>query len=101
MQWPSDLIGYDALNSYGSPSYYAQKMFNNYLGDVIVPVEESGIPTIIPPPARAGGAAPAPLEQIYSSVTRDSKTGVIYMKVVNVTGTAQPVQIDVKGVERD
>src|ERR1035441_1807108 len=23
MQWASDLIGYDALTSYGSPSYYA------------------------------------------------------------------------------
>ena len=29
MQWPSDLIGYDALTSYGSPSYYAQKMFEH------------------------------------------------------------------------
>ena len=27
MQWSSDLIGYDALTSYGSPSYYAQMMF--------------------------------------------------------------------------
>ncbi len=28
MQWSSDLIGYDALTSYGSPSYYAQMMFS-------------------------------------------------------------------------
>jgi alpha-N-arabinofuranosidase len=27
MQWSSDLIGYDALTSYGSPSYYTQVMF--------------------------------------------------------------------------
>ena len=33
MQWSSDLIGYDALNSYGSPSYYAQVMFASCLGD--------------------------------------------------------------------
>ena len=33
MQWESDLIGYDSLTSYGSPSYYAQVMFNEYLGD--------------------------------------------------------------------
>ena len=38
MQWPTDLIGYDALNSYGSPAYYAQKMFNNYHGDIVLPV---------------------------------------------------------------
>jgi alpha-N-arabinofuranosidase len=24
MQWETDLIGYDAMHSYGSPSYYAQ-----------------------------------------------------------------------------
>ena len=28
MQWKSDLIGYDALTSFGSPSYWAQKMFS-------------------------------------------------------------------------
>ncbi len=33
MQWSSDLIGYDALNSYGSPSYYAQVMFASCVGD--------------------------------------------------------------------
>ena len=27
MQWSSDLIGYDALSSYGSPSYHAQVLF--------------------------------------------------------------------------
>ena len=33
MQWSTDLIGYDALNSYGSPAYYAQVMFSSCLGD--------------------------------------------------------------------
>ena len=33
MQWATDLIGYDALRSYGSPSYYAQVMFSSYLGN--------------------------------------------------------------------
>ncbi len=33
MQWSTDLIGYDALNSYGSPAYYAQAMFASCLGD--------------------------------------------------------------------
>src|SRR5450759_2938954 len=44
-QWDSDLIGYDALNSYGSPSYYVQKLFSEYLGDVIVPITAANIPT--------------------------------------------------------
>ncbi|HEY2761020.1 MAG TPA: alpha-L-arabinofuranosidase C-terminal domain-containing protein, partial [Pirellulales bacterium] len=32
-QWGTNLIGYDALKSYGSPSYYAQKMFSENRGD--------------------------------------------------------------------
>lgn len=39
MQWETDLIGYDVLNSYGSPSYYAQQMFNRNRGDVVLPVD--------------------------------------------------------------
>jgi alpha-N-arabinofuranosidase len=32
MQWATDLIGYDALSIYGSPSYWAQVLFGKYLG---------------------------------------------------------------------
>ena len=35
MQWEANLIGYDAMNSYGSPSYYAQAMFAEYLGSEV------------------------------------------------------------------
>lgn len=38
-QWGTNLIGYDALNSFGSPSYYMQTMFNNNRGDVVLPVD--------------------------------------------------------------
>ena len=37
-QWGTNLIGYDALHSYGSPSYYVQKMFGANRGDVVLPV---------------------------------------------------------------
>jgi alpha-L-arabinofuranosidase len=45
MQWPTDLIGYDALNSYGSPAYYAQVMFNNNRGDQILVSSADGVGT--------------------------------------------------------
>ncbi len=35
-QWRPNLIGYDALRVYGSPSYYAIKMFSTHLGDEIL-----------------------------------------------------------------
>ena len=39
MQWATDLIGYDALSSFGSASYYAQKMFSENRGDTVLPVD--------------------------------------------------------------
>ena len=36
-QWPTNLIGYDALGSFGSPSYYAQVLLAKNRGDVALP----------------------------------------------------------------
>jgi hypothetical protein len=33
--WPTNLIGYNGLTSYGSPSYYAQTLFADSLGDQV------------------------------------------------------------------
>ncbi len=38
-QWGTNLIGYDNLNSFGSASYYAQKMFSQNMGDTVLPVK--------------------------------------------------------------
>ncbi len=38
-QWGTNLIGYNALSSFGSPSYYAQTMFGANRGDVVLPVD--------------------------------------------------------------
>jgi alpha-N-arabinofuranosidase len=106
MQWASDLVGYDTLASYGSPSYYAQKMFNTHLGDSVLSlVLENNPQQTWQPPAKTGkpGIPPAPvpaaiqIPTLFSVATRDSKLGVIYLKVVNIAGTAQPVQIAIKG----
>ena len=106
MQWPTDLIGYDALTSYGSPSYYAQQMFSTHHGDVILAMNATDIPLKAgpPPAARRGGATNQPaatapqLPALFSSVTRDSSSGTIYVKVVNTLGTPQPVKIEISGV---
>lgn len=91
MQWKGDLIGYDALNAYGSPSYYAQCMFAGNVGDRIVPVEVHDMATM-----EAGGAK---LDQLYYSATRDAKTGKVYLKLVNGGATALPVAIDNAGAK--
>ncbi len=100
MQWESDLIGYNALKSYGSPSYYAQAMFGNYLGDKVVPVAGEDIPKFELPQSREEkqrGMNPSSVPEIYYVATKNSKTGVVYLKVVNVVGTPQKVSIAFDG----
>jgi len=104
MQWKTDLIGYDALTSYGSPAYYAQKMFNLNHGNEILATDSTNIPTQTwqPPARRRNGAdQPAPAAQqirkIFFDATRDSQSGTIYVKVVNSLGTPQPVKIQISG----
>lgn len=46
-KWNPDLINFDALESYGTPSYYAQKMFSRNRSDVIL---QSSLRIQEPPP---------------------------------------------------
>ncbi len=78
MQWESDLIGYDAMNSYGSPSYYAQVMFSNHLGDQILN-------------ATLDVGAP----RLFYSVTRTG--GTVYVKLVNASTSPQTLRLELKG----
>lgn len=104
MQWKSDLIGYNSLSSFGSPSYYAQKMFNTYLGNRIVSVTAANIPTQVQqnltPQDSAAGRQPKVIPAMFYVATRNAQTGTIYLKVVNTLGTAQQVKIDVKGAAK-
>ena len=78
-QWRPDLIGYDAISAYGSPSYYAIKMFSRNLGDEILSTVSAGTP-------------------VQGCATRDSKTGEIFLKLVNPQATAESLQIEINGV---
>ncbi len=108
-QWRPDLIGYDALHSYGSPSYYVQKMFSLNHGDSVLHVDDNNIPEMEPPAApqgRRGAAAstnnatrPRMMPALFYVATRDSKQGTIYLKVVNADGVAHPVLVNVSGVK--
>jgi alpha-N-arabinofuranosidase len=83
MQWPTDLIGYDSLTSYGSPSYYAQCMFGAHIGDG----QPQNSITGVDPNAR-----------FYYSVTESSDTKVLHLKLVNATTEDQPLEISLKGL---
>ena len=103
-QWDSDLIGYNAMSSYGSPSYWVQKVFSEYLGTVIVPVTALNVPSQVRPPRpQRPGATPNATPETPKSVptlfycaNQDDK--FVYLKVVNALGTVQPVEISLNGV---
>jgi alpha-L-arabinofuranosidase len=102
MQWSSDLIGYDALTSYGSPSYYAQKMFSTLHGDEILATDSQGIPTRAWQ-RRGRTGAPGTAQQIrevFFCATRDRQSGVIYLKVVNTAASARPIKIEISGAPK-
>jgi alpha-L-arabinofuranosidase len=102
MQWSSDLIGYDALTSYGSPSYYAQKMFSTMHGDDILATESKDIPLREWQRPARGGANPETLQlrQVFFDATRDARSGIIYLKVVNTAGSSRPIQIQINGASK-
>jgi len=100
-QWDSDLIGYDALNSYGSPSYYVQKLFSHYLGNKIVPVTVANIPMQKAPLSRRDsveGKAPKSVPTIFYSATLNDTTGTLYLKIVNTTAKKQEIKINLDGI---
>jgi alpha-L-arabinofuranosidase len=57
-QWPTNLIGYNAVTNFGSPSYYAQKMFATNRGNRVVPVDitPEALPVVkaVPPHGQVG-----------------------------------------------
>lgn len=93
MQWQSDLIGYDVLNSYGSPSYWAQVMFSQYLGDRIVPVEATGLP-------KQTLDRNDEADAVFYTATKDAKTGKIYLKLTNAVGQSHQLSIKLEGVQK-
>ena len=90
-QWAVNLIGYDNMTSYGSPSYYAQRMFMENLGDQVVVSSDSGVPT------QTNGKDTIPA--LFHVATMDSKTGTVFLKIVNPTESAQTVNFDLQGAK--
>jgi alpha-N-arabinofuranosidase len=88
-QWSLNLIGYDALSVFGSPSYYAQVMFAQNLGDRTIPLSLSNVPM------QTQGDKSLP--GFFASATRDSKSGNVFLKLVNPLASPQTITFDLKG----
>ena len=84
-QWRPDMIGFDALTAFGCPTYYAFQMFSQNHGDEVVQAKLSGL-------SQDDKAAP-----LDCSVTKDSKTGALTIKMVNVTDVPRTTTIMIDG----
>jgi alpha-L-arabinofuranosidase len=80
MQWETDLIGYDTLKSYGSPSYYAQVIFSNHIGDEVLQ-------------SKLDGGGP----RLFCSVTENAAKHVLFVKIVNADSMPQAVDVKIEG----
>ena len=74
-QWRPNLIGYTADKVYGSPSYYAISMFSQNHGDTILHTTVSN-------------------PHLHYCATQDSKSGAIYLNLVNPG--SEPLQFQIK-----
>ena len=85
MQWSTDLIGFDALRAYASPSYYAQALFAGHVGDGTAKTTMTG-------------AGPSDLARFFYSATVSSTQHVLHVKLVNASNHDQPLTLDLTGI---
>lgn len=96
LQWATNLIGYDALKSYGTPSYYVQTMFSSYLGDVVLESSGRDIPNWT---SDNGKTFPA-LHWVVTRKDEAGKPGRIQIKFASRAATDQPVRVKLAGVNK-
>ncbi len=80
-QWTPNLIWFDNLRSFGTPSYYVQKMYATNRGSRVLPVENAG-------------------QGIYASASLDDRTGEVILKLVNSDSMNKDVRIVLAGAPR-
>ncbi len=83
-QWSPNLIWFDNLRSFGTPSYYVQKLFSTNRGTNVLPVLLDGSPKNAQ-------------KELYASASLDKRTGEVILKVVNASASTREVSIILAG----
>jgi alpha-N-arabinofuranosidase len=86
-QWTPDLIWFDNLSCYGTPSYYVQKLYSTHRGTYVLPVSKNNQPL-------AGQSG------LYASASLDDETKEIILKVVNAAAEPQTAYIKIETSKR-
>jgi len=83
-QWRPDLIWFDNLKTIGTPNYYVQKMFSTHRGTQVIPALSAGKPL-------------TGTDSLYASAVIDKSDSKIYIKIVNASGSAKSVLLNLEG----
>lgn len=86
-QWTPDMIWVDNLRSFGTPNYYAQKLFSTNKGTNVVPILWNNEPI-------------AGKDSLYASSTIDKKTNELIIKIVNTSGQPKSQVVSIDGVKK-
>jgi alpha-N-arabinofuranosidase len=82
MQWATDLIGYTADRAYASPSYWAQVLFAQHIGDHTVESKGDGLNS-----------------RFFWSATVSAEKKMLYLKLVNASDRAQVLSLHLEGAK--
>ena len=85
-QWTPNLIWFDNLDSFGTPSYYAQQMFGQNRGTTILPITVDG-------DTKNGHAG------LFSSASLDVGTKEVIVKLVNPGANARDITLSLDGAQ--
>lgn len=96
MQWAVNMIGYDALKAYGTPSYHVQKMFAASLGDVVL--DSSG--RDVPEWTTADKKAFPSLHWVATRTGEPGQPGRVQLKLASRAAVAQPVRVQLAGLKK-
>ena len=83
-QWKTDLIWFDNLSSYGTPSYYVQKLYAEYSGTEVIDVKLNG--------SKAIGQ-----NGLFISAVKDSIKSKLIIKVANTSGKINELNLSFNG----
>jgi alpha-N-arabinofuranosidase len=86
-QWTPNLIWFDNLRSYGTPNYYAQKLFSANRGSRVLPVQ-------------INGSAKNGQRNLFASASIEDRTGEAILKIVNTEASSREVRINLAGATK-
>ena len=85
-QWRPDLIWFDNLRTVATPNYYVQKLFSNNKGTDVVKILQDG--NVI-----------TGKDSLYASSVIDKKANQLIIKLVNISSSAQLVELNIDGLK--